>query len=59
MNGWPIITADGRGRRLTVVALLSLLQALAAGSSAMALRESFAVLAMDQQHTAHLFLSSP
>lgn len=45
MNGWPSIAADGRGRRLAVVALLALLQALAAGGSAMALRESFAALA--------------
>lgn len=44
MNRWPSIRANGRSRRLAIVALLALLQALAAGASAMAMREAFAAL---------------
>ena len=44
MSAWPKISANGRGRRLTVVAILALLQAIAAGVSAIAMRETFAAL---------------
>ncbi len=45
MSGLPAIAAEGRGRRVAVVAILALGQAVGAGVAAVAIRDAFAALA--------------